>query len=110
MNQQTIEEGKTMAIVSYLTLIGTLVAFFMNQEKKNPFTAFHTRQALGLWLLQMILGYVVSGFDSWNITFAFWIAIAVLLFYGVFTAIMGKAEPIPLLGNLFQKIFASLGR
>lgn len=110
MNEHTIEEGKTWAIVSYLTLIGTLIAFFMNQDKKNEFTAFHTRQALGLWLLQMILGYVVSGFDSWNITTAFWIGIAVLLFYGVFTAISGKAHPIPILGDFFQRIFASLGR
>ncbi len=110
MNENTVEEGKTMAIVSYLTLIGTLVAFFMNQDKKNAFTAFHTRQALGLWLTQMFLGYVVSGFDSWNITMAFWIGIALLLFYGVFTAISGKAEPIPLLGDFFQKIFASLGK
>ena len=110
MDEQTIEEGKTMAVVSYLTLIGTLVAFFMNQEKKNPFTAFHTRQALGLWLLQMILGYVVSGFDSWNITMAFWIAIAVLIFYGLFNAVVGNAQAIPFLGDFFQRIFASLGK
>ncbi len=110
MNDQTIEEGKTLAIVSYLTLVGTLVAFFMNQDKKNRFTAFHTRQALGLWLTQMILGFVVSGFNSWAITYAFWIGIGVLLFYGVFTAISGKAEPIPILGDFFQKIFASLGQ
>lgn len=110
MDEKTIEEGKTMAIVSYLTLIGTLIAFFLNQDKKNQFTAFHTRQALGLWLLQMALGYMVSGFDSWNITTAFWIGIGILLFYGVFTAISGKAEPIPILGDFFQKTFASLGR
>ncbi|MEZ4802692.1 MAG: hypothetical protein R2797_07935 [Gelidibacter sp.] len=109
MNEQTIEEGKTLAIVSYLTLIGTLIAFFMNQEKKNPFTAFHTRQALGLWLTQMVLGFVVSGFDSWNITFALWIGIAVLIFYGIFSAIAGKAQPIPFLGDFFQRLFASLG-
>lgn len=110
MNEQTIEDGKTLAIVSYLTLIGTLIAFFMNQDKKNPFTAFHTRQALGLWLVQMILGYVVSGFDNWSMTFAFWIAIGVLLFFGVFNAIIGKAQAIPILGDFFQKLFASLGR
>lgn len=109
MNEQTIEEGKTLAIVSYLTLIGTLVAFFMNQDKKNEFTAFHTRQALGLYLLQMILGFVVSGFDNWNISTAFWIGILILIFYGIYTAIAGKTQPIPVLGDFFQRIFASLG-
>jgi len=110
MNDQTIEEGKTMAIVSYLTLIGTLIAFFMNQEKKNEFTSFHTRQALGLWLLEMILGYVVSGFNNWSITYSFWIFFAILIFYGLFNAFAGKAQAVPILGDFFQKIFASLGR
>ena len=108
MDEQTIKTGKTMAIVSYLTLIGTVIAYFSNKDIKNPFTSFHTRQALGLWLLQMILGFVVSGFDNWNITLAFWIFIVTLLFYGVLNAIIGKAEPIPLLGNFFQKTFANL--
>lgn len=110
MNQQTIDEGRTMAIVSYLTLIGTLIAFFMNKDKKNPFTAFHTRQALGLWLTYMIFAYLVSGFDSWNITLAFWIFFGILFFYGIFNAFIGKAQPIPLLGDFFQRIFASLGQ
>ncbi|MGG5486124.1 hypothetical protein [Gaetbulibacter sp. PBL-D1] len=110
MTENIIKEGKTLAIVSYLTLFGTIIAFFMNQDKKNEFTAFHTRQALGLWILQMILGYVIGGFDNWNITLAFWIGISVLLFYGVLTAISGKVQPIPLLGDFFQKVFASLGK
>ncbi len=110
MNEQPIEEGKTLAIVSYLTLIGTLIAFFMNQDKKNEFTSFHIRQALGLWLLQIMLGYVVSGFDNWNITMAFWIGIGILLFYGVFNAIAGKQEKIPLLGDVFQNLFKSIGK
>ncbi len=108
MNEKAIESGKTMAIVSYLTLIGTVIAYFTNKDAKNPFTSFHTRQALGLWLLQMVLGFVVSGFDNWNITLAFWIFIAILLFHGVLNAIIGKAEPIPLLGAFFQKTFANL--
>jgi len=109
MNEQTINEGKTMAMVSYLTLIGTLIAFFNNKDTRNSFVAFHTRQALGLWLLQMVLGFVVTGFDSWNITMAFWIFIGVLIFYGIFSAMTGKAQPIPILGDFFQKIFATMG-
>ncbi len=68
MDQNTIEEGKTLGIVAYITLIGVLIAFFMNQEKRNTYTAFHTRQGLGLWLLFMIMGYVVSYFNNWNIS------------------------------------------
>ena len=40
MNEETIHKGKTLAFVSYLTLIGTLIAFFLNQEQKNAFIFF----------------------------------------------------------------------
>ena len=56
MNQQTIEEGKSLAVLSYLTIIGSVIAIIMNGEKKNDFTSFHNRQGLGLCLLWMIIG------------------------------------------------------
>ncbi len=110
MNQNTVEEGKTLALVAYLTLIGTLIAFFMNQEKRNAFTSFHIRQALGLWLLFMAMGYVVGIFNNWNITYSWWIFFSVLFIYGVMGAITGKANKIPLLGDFFQKLFKSIGQ
>ena len=102
------KDGRTLAFVAYLTLIGVLIAFFMNQEKRNTFITFHVRQGLGLWLLYFIFGYVVSGFDNWSLTYAFWIFFAVLFIYGIFGAISGKENKVPLLGNLFQSVFKSL--
>lgn len=110
MDQNTIEEGKTLGIVAYITLIGVLIAFFMNQEKRNAFTFFHVRQGLGLWIVFMAMGYVVSYFNNWNITFAWWVFFSVLFIYGIFGAISGKMNKIPLLGDLFQNIFKSLGQ
>jgi uncharacterized membrane protein len=109
MTENTIEEGKTMAIVSYITIIGTLVAFFVNKDVKNPFTSFHIRQALGLWLLQMILGYFISGFDSWMVTSSFWLFFISLFLFGVFGAATGKLNSVPVLGSFFQKLFATIG-
>ncbi len=48
MNNQTVNEGKTIAIISYLTFIGTIIAFIMNQNKQNSFASFHIRQTVGL--------------------------------------------------------------
>lgn len=110
MNDNTIEEGKTFALIAYLTLIGTLIAFFMNQEKRNEFTSFHVRQALGLGLLYIAIGYIVSSLDSMMVSMSFWIFFSVLFLYGIFGAITGKANKIPILGDLFQKIFNSLGQ
>ncbi|WP_179344842.1 hypothetical protein [Winogradskyella ursingii] len=108
MNKNTIEEGKTMALVAYLTLIGTLIAFFMNQDKKNPFTFFHIRQALGLGLLYIAIGYVVSSLDSMMVSMSFWIFFSILFLYGIFGAITGKLNKIPILGEFFQKTFKSI--
>ena len=108
MNQNTVNEGKTLALVAYLTLIGTLVAFFMNQEKRNSFTSFHIRQGLGLGLLYITIGYVIGYFDSWMITYAFWIFFSVLFLYGIFGAVSGKPNKIPILGDFFQNIFKNL--
>ncbi|MBO3117533.1 hypothetical protein J4050_12300 [Winogradskyella sp. DF17] len=109
MNNKTVQEGKTYAVVAYLTIIGVLIAYFMNQEKKNNFTAFHVRQSLGLWLLYFIFGYVVSGFDDWTISYSFWIVFALLFIYGIFGAFSGKANSVPILGDVFQKLFKSMG-
>jgi uncharacterized membrane protein len=108
MNEDTVNEGKTFALVAYITLIGTLIAFFMNQEKRNVFTSFHIRQALGLGLLYIAIGYVIGYFDSWMITYSFWMFFSVLFLYGIFGAITGKTTKIPMLGDFFQNIFKNL--
>lgn len=108
MANQNIDEGKTTAIISYLTIIGTIIAFFLNNDKKNDFASFHIRQALGLWLTFFILGYVVGAFDSWLITFGFWMFFGVLFIYGFINALIGKKQTVPLIGDFFQKIFASI--
>ncbi|MBU2927063.1 MULTISPECIES: hypothetical protein [Winogradskyella] len=109
MTQNTIDEGKTLGLVAYLTLFGTLIAFFMNQDKKNPFTFFHIRQALGLGITYILIAFVITSFDSIMISMSFWIFFSVLYLYGIYGAITGKQNKIPLLGDYFQKVFNSIG-
>jgi len=109
MDNTTIEAGKPLAIVSYLTIIGTIIAFYSNNETKNPFTLFHVKQALGLWLTFFLLGYFIGYLNSLNVTFAFWIAIGSLIIYGLIGAISGKLNSVPVLGPFYQKLFKSLG-
>ena len=108
MDNNTIQSGKTYAIIAYITIFGTIIAYFMNQERHNPFTAFHVRQGLGLWLIYFVLGYVAGGFDNWMISSSFWIFFLVLFTYGIIGAATGKAHKLPLVGDLFQRIFQSL--
>ena len=102
------EEGKAAAIVAYLTIIGTIVAYFMNNDSKNPFASFHIRQALGIHITFYLLGILVSAFDSWMISSAFYIFILILWGYGLIAAIQGDENEVPALGSYFQKWFSTI--
>lgn len=101
----TIQEGKKIATISYITIIGTIIAATMNSETKNSFAAFHVRQSLGIFLTFFGLGYIIGYFNSWMITSAFWVFIFILWMYGFLGALEGKTRMVPILGPLFQELF-----
>ncbi|MFT7051497.1 hypothetical protein ES692_09765 [Psychroserpens burtonensis] len=109
MQHKLEKDNDSLAIVAYITIIGTLIAFYMNRDQKNPLVSFHIRQALGLWLLQMLLGYFIGAFDSWMISTSFWIFFIVLFIYGILGAVGKKMSEVPILGPFFQKLFSSIG-
>jgi uncharacterized membrane protein len=106
--ENSVEEGKTAAITSYVLIVGVLIAMSMNSESKNSFASFHIRQALGISLTFISLGLIISNFDSLMISAPMWISVSILWSYGIFSAINGTTKPIPLLGNYFQKWFKSI--
>lgn len=105
IDAKTIEQGKSTAITAYILVIGAFIAMSMNSEHKNPYASFHVRQALGLSLLFIIIGYTLSGFWAPMIVYPFWIVMSVLWSYGIYTAITGQTKPLPILGGFFQKFF-----
>jgi uncharacterized membrane protein len=54
----TVNEGKTIAIIAYITIIGLIIAFVMNNDKKNTFASYHIKQSLGLALTGLALGMI----------------------------------------------------
>lgn len=108
MNSQTIEEGKQTAIISYITLIGLVIAYSMNVESKNEYARFHIRQSLGLNILFYTISFFIGYFNSWMISGSFYAFFIVLWVFGLVNAIQGEYKPIPLLGDYFQEWFKSL--
>jgi len=104
----TTEQGKTLAIISYLTIIGAIIAMVQNSEKKNPFASFHIRQALGVELAFFALGYPIGYFDNWTISMAFYIFFFILWAFGFISALQGQYGLLPILGPFFQKLFKGL--
>lgn len=107
LDENTIFLGKTAAVVSYITFVGLIIAFFMNSESKNPFASFHIRQALGLtlsyFLIMIPLSYLGNGYASMG----FFILFFVLWLYGIISAFQGKITAVPLVGDFYQRIFTS---
>jgi len=102
MEQHTINDGKTMAVVSYITLIGLLIAYLVNSSKNNEFTAYHIGQSVRVYILGLI-NFALASFLPASlslITSLLSIAVLVLAILGIVNAVNGKAVPLPVIGTL----------
>ncbi len=103
MENNSIAEGKTTAIISYLTFLGTIIAIFMNLEPKNEFARFHTRQALGIQISLILL--TALGSSSIYALYGFYIFIMLMWIYSFSGAVSGVKRCLPVIGPYFQKWF-----
>jgi uncharacterized membrane protein len=109
MKNLTIKEGKTIAIISYITIIGTIIAFVMNNDKKNSFASFHIRQAIGIYLLFFLINLLTRyGGMGWFDNFLYFIVL-VFLVIGIVGAVQEEEKKIPFLGDQFQEWFKNIG-
>ncbi|MBS3993194.1 MAG: hypothetical protein KGZ87_05720 [Bacteroidetes bacterium] len=105
MKKSIVEEGKTLAIVSYLTYIGTIISFILNNDKKNAFAAFHLRQAVGLGIIFFLVEMLTAFSSHGIIKSVFYVFLFVLWIIGFIGAINGEYKKIPILGDAFQQWF-----
>ena len=104
MTTEDIKNGKTSAIVAYLTMLGAIIAIFMNMEPKNPFARFHIRQAFGIFLTFFALGFLVSFLNSWPASFGFYIFIFILWGYGFCKCYTRKYRTGTTAGQILSKV------
>ncbi len=99
-------EGKTIALIAYLTIIGFIVALVMNMDKKDSFASFHIRQVLGL-ALTGIAFYIIGlvPFLGWLVAMFGTLFLIVLWIIGLIAAINGQKKTVPILGDKYQEWF-----
>lgn len=119
-NTTTADNGKTVAIVSYLTIIGWLIALLaMHNEKKTELGSYHLRQTLLLYIIGIGFYIVwIAIFTSLILSGGFWLALTlswlvrvglfVLWLVGFIAAINGEKKPIPLIGGPAQNMFKGI--
>lgn len=105
-------EDRTVAIVSYLTIIGFIVAVVLHSSgKKTALGAFHLRQCLGILItgvVTSVAAFVLAfiPFLGWLAVFALWIGLLIIWITGLIAAANGQQKPAPILGESYQKWFA----
>ena len=111
-SEAPVSEDKTVAILSYLTLIGFIVAIVLHGNKKTALGTYHLRQALGLlltaiacWILNVVLAFIPI--IGWLTIMALWLGLFALWLMGLIAAANGQRKPVPVLGEHFQKWFGS---
>lgn len=102
-------EEKNIAIIAYITIVGLIIAFVMNSDKKAVFSTYHIKQSLGLgltglalWVVGMVpvLGWIISILGSFVLLYL-WIM-------GLVNAINGKQKPVPFIGEKYEKWFKNI--
>ena len=97
----------SMAIVSYLTIIGWIIALIINNDKKDPVVSFHIRQMLGILILAFLISVVVqvSGIGMLSILH---LGTLILWIIGFLGALKGSTTPVPVVGAQFQNWFKGI--
>lgn len=104
----TIKEGKTNAVISYLTIIGTIVALILNNGKKNSFSSFHIRQNVGLNIIYFLNQWIVYKYFGLIAFWVIWTVTFVLWFIGFVGVLKNEEKLVPIFGEKFQEWFKGL--
>lgn len=103
------DDGKTIAMISYLTVIGLIIAFVMNSEKKLPLANFHIRQSIGIMLTGLVLSFFnVIPLLGTLISAVGFIFLIIMWILGFISALNGEQKLVPILGEKFQEWFKGI--
>lgn len=106
--------NKVLSIVSYISLIGWLIAFFVGKEKADDLLRYHLKQSLGLVIVsiifQIIITIVLSIIPSLAVIGYIGYVFLILMIIGIINAANEKKKPLPIIGNWAANSFAFLNK
>jgi len=113
---QIADDGKTVAIVSYLSIIGWIIAYVMYGSNKTQLGAYHLRQTIALfvvgivtWMVQMFLIFIpVIGWIIGILLIFVYLLLFILWLFGFIAAINGQEKPMPIIGKKAQEWFKGI--
>ncbi|MET3878542.1 MULTISPECIES: DUF4870 domain-containing protein [Chitinophaga] len=102
--------SKTLSILSYVTLIGWLIAYFSGKEKSDSLLRYHLKQSLGLAIVSIVLNIALSIIAHMvpALSFLGLVGYVILIFWvlGIINAANQAEKPVPVIGKVFEDKFA----
>jgi len=103
-----IEEGKLFAFLGiFLTVIGFVIVLLT--KKENKYAMYYAKQGLVLFfgyvamaIVNLILVWIP--YVGWILTTVLWLGLLVLWVIGIIYSLSGEEKPIPLIGQIAEKI------
>ncbi len=93
---------RVVAVLSYLTIIGWIVALLLHLNEKSRLGAYHLKQSLALLISWAVLMFVPL------IGMLLRLVLLVLWVFGLVYAVQGVEKPVPLIGGTAEKVFKEL--
>jgi uncharacterized membrane protein len=107
-----IMDKKTISIISYITIIGWVIAFitYNNGNEKASLAKYHLKQSLGLAILGVLLSIaqviILPIVPAISIVFTVLsLLIFVLWILGIINAVKEEEKPLPVIGAMFADKF-----
>jgi uncharacterized membrane protein len=107
--------NKTLAILSYITIIGWIIAFVKNndQNPKDELVTYHLKQGFGFFLLSIVVNVAMTILVT-IIPFLYFLnyvglVLLVLWVFAIINAVNMQKKPIPVVGPMFENQFAFIG-
>ena len=95
---EDVNNGKTMAIISYLIFF---IPLLMDDMKRNNYVMYHTEQATVLLIVNILAGII--GTITCGIGLILYIPWIIFLIMGIMNAAKGECKPLPLIGQYGEK-------
>ncbi len=96
-NYELSTMAKVVAILSYITVIGWLVAIVLHGTHKSNYASFHLRQSLGLIVTGALLALIPL------IGWLLGVAVCLAWLYALYHVVQGHTQKVPLLGDFYQE-------
>jgi len=106
---QATENSLSIAVIAYITIIGLIIAFVMNKDKKEDFANYHIKQSLGIAITGFAVGILsVIPYLGWIVWIVGFLALTYMWVMGLMNAINKKEQPVPFLGEKYAEWFKNI--